>query len=84
MWMKRWLLSVTIAPALAATAPADAAPTRHHTAKPAPHRAPVRNEPSGQIACTVLGCQRIPAHCRPQTGYDLDGVPTGYDVIICP
>ena len=84
--MKRSLLALAVGSALTLTAaaPATAATTRHQTVKPAPHRAPVRKEPPGQIACTVLGCQRIPVRCHPQAGYDLDGVPTGYDVIACP
>ncbi len=37
----------------------------------------------GQIACTVVGCQRIPPHCHPETEYDWDGIPTGFDMIVC-
>lgn len=43
---------------------------------------PQRQEP-GQIACTVTGCQRIPSRCRPETGYNWDGIPTGFDIIVC-
>jgi len=42
-----------------------------------------RAETGGQIACTVTGCQRIPARCHPQTGYNWNGVPTGFDVVVC-
>ena len=38
---------------------------------------------AGQIACTVTGCQRIPPNCRPETGYNWDGIPTGFDVVVC-
>jgi len=38
----------------------------------------------GQIACTVLGCQRIPAACTPVEGRTPGGIPTGFDVIVCP
>ena len=41
-----------------------------------------RQEP-GQIACTVSGCQRIPPNCHPQTGYNWDGIPTGFDIFVC-
>jgi hypothetical protein len=41
-------------------------------------------QPSGQIACTVLGCQRIPPACTPVPGRTWSGLPTGYDVIVCP
>ena len=48
--------------------------------KPARHR-DIRE--SGQIACTVAGCQRIPSRCHPETEYDWDGVPTGFDMVVC-
>ena len=41
-----------------------------------------RHEP-GQIACTVAGCQPIPTGCHPQTGYNWDGIPTGFDIVVC-
>lgn len=37
----------------------------------------------GQIACTVSGCQRIPPNCHPETGYNWDGIPTGFDIVVC-
>lgn len=42
-----------------------------------------RRQESGQIACTVSGCQRIPPNCHPQTGYNWDGIPTGFDIVVC-
>jgi hypothetical protein len=42
-----------------------------------------RRQEAGQIACTVSGCQRIPPNCHPQTGYNWDGIPTGFDVVVC-
>lgn len=42
-----------------------------------------RRQENGQIACTVSGCQRIPPNCRPQTGYNWDGIPTGFDIVVC-
>jgi hypothetical protein len=36
-----------------------------------------------KIACTVVGCQSIPANCRPEPGMTWDGMPTGFDIIIC-
>ena len=41
-----------------------------------------RQEP-GQIACTVAGCQRIPPNCHPEAGYNWDGIPTGFDIVVC-
>jgi hypothetical protein len=38
----------------------------------------------GQIACTQLGCERIPAACTPVPGRTWRGTPTGFDVIVCP
>ena len=38
----------------------------------------------GQIACTVAGCQRIPPECHPETGYNWDGTPSGFDIVVCP
>ncbi len=40
--------------------------------------------PQSRIACTVLGCQPIPAACTPVPGRTWSGLPTGYDVIVCP
>jgi len=39
---------------------------------------------TGQIACTVEGCHRIPPNCHPEQGYGVDGIPTGYDIVVCP
>jgi curli biogenesis system outer membrane secretion channel CsgG len=36
-----------------------------------------------KIACTVAGCQTIPANCRPKPGMSWDGMPTGFDIIVC-
>ena len=43
----------------------------------------VRRQEAGQIACTVSGCQRIPPNCHPETGYTWDGIPTGFDIVVC-
>jgi hypothetical protein len=37
-----------------------------------------------QIACTVLGCQTIPAACYPKEEHSPTGIPTGFDQIVCP
>ena len=41
-----------------------------------------RREP-GQVACTVAGCHPIPPGCHPQMGYNWDGIPTGFDIVVC-
>ena len=50
---------------------------KHHTHRQAPLE-------TGNVACTFLGCLRIPANCRPVTDYYPDGMPTGYDAVVCP
>jgi hypothetical protein len=47
------------------------------------HRTVVTYGPA-RVACTVLGCQPIPAACTPVAGRTPSGLPTGYDVIVCP
>lgn len=36
-----------------------------------------------KIACTVVGCQTIPPNCHPEPGMSWDGMPTGFDIIVC-
>lgn len=68
-------------PALAQPRPdAPQASVKKQTPKKRVVRAP---RTGGQIACTEFGCRRIPANCYPTTGYRWDGLPSGYDVIIC-
>jgi hypothetical protein len=89
--MKQGLYALSLATALAfaagALVPAVARPLdqgvtrvatkKHHARRPAPREA-------GYVACTFLGCVRIPANCRPVTDYYADGTPTGYDAVACP
>jgi hypothetical protein len=58
--------------------PASAAPKhhKHHTQASVPVQR--------QIACTVVGCLPVPRGCRPEMGYTPDGIPTGFDVMVCP
>ena len=44
----------------------------------------VQSRRTSQIACTFSGCHPIPAGCHPQTGYNWDGIPTGFDIVVCP
>jgi hypothetical protein len=41
-------------------------------------------QPPAQIACTVLGCMAVPRECTPVAGKTPSGLPTAYDVIVCP
>jgi len=46
--------------------------------------APIRQRRAPrQIACTIDGCHPIPPGCHPETGYNWDGIPTGFDIIVC-
>ena len=56
---------------------AVAAPTAVFAAKK-------RARQTGQIACTTEGCHRIPPECHPEMGYTIDGIPTGFDIVVCP
>jgi len=54
-------------------------------AKPHKYRAPrAAAKEQRQIACTVLGCQQIPAACYPKEEHSPTGIPTGFDQIVCP
>jgi hypothetical protein len=81
------LLIVALAAGLA-TVPAQAqsetvAQSAAAKKQPAKHRTAKRQRPMHQVACTVFGCHPIPAGCHPETGYDWDGLPTGFDVVVC-
>ncbi|MBS0245877.1 MAG: hypothetical protein JSR61_04590 [Proteobacteria bacterium] len=75
--------------AIAAAAPAETSSAQtaqqrsSHVTKKAvkPYRPHRRG--SRQIACTAFGCHPIPPNCHPQTGYRWDGMPSGFDVIVC-
>jgi len=41
-------------------------------------------QPPSQIACTVVGCIPVPAGCVPRAGRTWSGLPSGFDVIVCP
>src|SRR6516225_4762440 len=57
----------------------------HHLSHTARHRhPPLSVQPPARVACTVLGCQPIPGSCTPVPGRTPGGLPTGYDVIVCP
>ncbi|HZL32114.1 MAG TPA: hypothetical protein VFC54_13795 [Pseudolabrys sp.] len=94
--MKSGLLVVTLFAALAtatsvvpASAQSQSAAATHKAIdktavkKKHPVKRVARREDTRQIACTFLGCQRIPPNCTPVTQYTSDGSPTGYDAISC-
>jgi hypothetical protein len=61
----------------------SAQPARHHHGRSSPHVQAAPSQPT-HIACTVLGCMPVPAECGQTYGRTLRGIPTGYDVIVCP
>src|SRR5262249_34629510 len=70
-----------VAPAPAKTAkPASALILPPATKKSTAAR---RRRDQDQIACTVAGCHPIPSGCHPQMGYSSDGIPTGFDIVVC-
>ena len=50
---------------------------------PGKQRVVKQRRPTHQVACTRFGCQPIPQRCHPEQGYDWDGIPTGFDIIVC-
>ena len=82
MTLRSVLLSLTCAASLAAFTGQEtlsAAPSQ----KPAKRHSVERREAEGQIACTAFGCHRIPPNCHPATGYYWNGMPTGFDIVVC-
>ena len=49
------------------------------------HRPPARTyAPQPEIACTYAGCLPVPRGCHPTGGKTWSGLPSGYDVMVCP
>jgi hypothetical protein len=72
------------APAAITLAATPAAATNQHRSHPFRHHTVSTVQPPARIACTVLGCQPIPGACTPVPGRTWSGLPTGYDVVVCP
>jgi hypothetical protein len=81
--MKKRLIAIGIAVATVAAGPANARSHGHHQQKGAAAPKYVTAQPR-QVACTVLGCQPIPAACYPKEQHGPTGIPTGFDQIVCP
>ena len=75
--MGKSLVIVIIAGATLALLPAIA------EAKSQKHRR-ARTQPQTQIACTELGCHPVPPGCTPRPGRTWSGMPSGFDVVVCP
>lgn len=79
---------LAFAAAIAAPAPAAAQSSQQVTSQQVtkPQKKTVKRSARSaprQIACTEFGCHPIPPNCRPQTGYRWDGMPSGFDVVVC-
>jgi len=48
-----------------------------------PKKKPRQDAEQGQIACGKYGCHRIPPNCHPEQSYYWNGMPTGYDQVVC-
>jgi hypothetical protein len=75
--MKTTIVAVAITVAALTGSAAKAKSVNHHHSN---HAVAVQQ----QIACTVLGCQTVPAACHPKEEHSPGGIPTGYDTIVCP
>lgn len=81
--MTKLALLAPLALALAASSFGSANAETKHPKKEVRTHHYVRTVSQPMIACTVLGCAPVPRGCHPETGYTLDGIPFGYDVIAC-
>jgi hypothetical protein len=78
-------LFVTAGFAVAVIAPgALIAKSNKHPRPLAAHIAHLPQVRQPHVACTVLGCQIVPAACYPKEEHTSSGIPTGFDQIICP
>ena len=55
------------------------AATKHHRHQTA--RAAYAQQ---QVACTQVGCLPVPRGCYPAGGRTFSGMPSGFDVMVCP
>ena len=62
---------------------AEANPPRDSTI-PKPRKRPANPASRPQIACTHAGCIPVPRGCWIEIERNFDGIPTGYDAIVCP
>jgi len=78
--MRTWIVLCAFALVTAVATPAAATTAKHPRAK---HQVTQQQEPQ-HIACTTAGCIAVPRQCGQEGGKTPGGMPTGYDVIICP
>jgi hypothetical protein len=75
------LLAVALIIAPLGVAQAQPAQTKQQTTLGTQKHKPAAGQ--AKIACTVAGCRTIPANCHPKPGMTWDGMPTGFDIIVC-
>jgi hypothetical protein len=75
--MGKSLVTLVVASVLAAlvSTSGEAKPQKQRRAKA---------QPPTQIACTELGCRPVPPGCTPRPGRTWSGMPSGFDVVVCP
>jgi hypothetical protein len=74
------IVAFVTAAALAAPAPGSAQTDTQSAAR-------IKRQAAGaglQIACTRTGCHPIPRGCTIEKEFGWDGLPTGYDLVVCP
>lgn len=76
-------LALAFAVTVAAALPPASAQSSQQVSKPKKKTVKRPARSARQIACTEFGCHPIPPNCRPQTGYRWDGMPSGFDVVVC-
>lgn len=76
MTPKLVILGTLVAVMLAASPADSASRTRHHQVRAV--------RPQRKIACTMLGCNSVPPGCEPVAGRTPGGMPTGFDIVVCP
>ena len=80
--MKALALALAV---LMVPAAADAATkTKHHRSYHMSQQVRGSYAYQPQIACTQVGCLPVPRGCYPAGGRTFSGMPSGFDVMVCP
>jgi len=83
MQMLSFIVPLAVALIVAPLGIAQAQPAqtkKQTTAEAQKHK---RTAGQAKIACTAAGCRTIPANCHPEPGMTWDGMPSGFDIIVC-
>jgi len=63
-------------------APKKAKPKANRSSRQMRRQLP-RRQPQQHVACTFMGCHPVPRGCYPVTQYNWNGIPTGFDAVVC-